>query len=177
MCTARTVTLTNCEFPHPRLEECLVCNVTYVWNPATVKCELMTVTGCADNGPTRGQTCIRCAPHHKLVNNACIALPHVANCASYLNNSNLCNICAGGFYRSKDRTECIAVTAASTATCLLYALDEDRCLDCLDATYTISNDGMACFTGRVTSHCIVSSTTSTTSACLQCEAGYIIERG
>lgn len=133
----------------------------------------MGVANCADNGLSRGFICKKCASLYKLTrSNTCVSAGSaVANCATYVNNSSLCSLCNNGYYLDfLTLTTCTHITATN---CLTHSHIEDVCLHCTDNTYTISKDGKACFTGRTTTHCIVSSTSSASSVCFLCETGYI----
>ncbi|EAS05268.2 AT hook motif protein (macronuclear) [Tetrahymena thermophila SB210] len=166
--------ITNCDQPDPVNDACLLCSLGYVFNTTTKTCQQMQVSNCINNGSERGETCYQCAPNYYLVKNACIQSSPIQNCSTYVITTGLCGLCANGYYLSTDFKSCKQITAQN---CKYNQIDSDTCLLCKDNTYTISQDGKQCFTGRSTSHCIVSATTSNTSECSLCESGYITETG
>jgi len=132
----------------------------------------MGVDNCIDNGFSRGFKCLKCTPRYELTrSNTCRALGSpISNCGTYINNSSLCSLCEDGFYVSSNLLECIAITAAN---CLTHSHNADVCLICKDNTFTLSLDGKACFPGRDTTHCRISSTSDEASECFLCEETYI----
>lgn len=132
----------------------------------------MGIENCIDNGFPRGFKCLKCSPRYELTrSNSCRELgSEINNCKTYINNSSLCSLCNDGFYLSSNLLECVPITATN---CLTHSHNADICIVCKDNTFTLSLDGKACFSGRDSTHCRISSSSSETSECFLCEATYI----